>query len=609
MLADREHRLQHSRSTTDLVRKISTNAENSAPRENQNQNQNQNRQRGRRRSTLPWTGVSSLVRQTRLEDIANSRMADTFFSMHCDGVAEPVYVSEVVGKAMNPTFRAFDLGLCGPAVSRQDHVVLRFWAKTAKMGDYFLLLEMQVWLRGLQYIGRTLDSFRQPLPANCVVFGFADGVYTSLTDVPVSAALEGVETTAGWRAAATGDGKEQPTSAYDALMKLANLDDCVQDALSTRERLEGQINGLLEKNQAGLGLMDRACQSRERLAEVKGTATAERSRLRQSQKRRDEMVTSLRARREAMALGRQNIADMQSYLSDARSIKQSSEALLKKTDDDSAGQIRRICEDLLAMYPIEPIQGKPLAFTILDIPLPNSNFDDVTSNDAREAVAAALGYTAHLVHMVSFYISVPLLYPVKPYQSTSYIQDPISAGLAQRTFPLYPVNTSYRFEYGVFLLNKNIEYLMNRLGLRVLDIRHTLPNLKYLLYMLTAGTSELPARKAGGVRGLLGGMSTPGASRRGSTDSAAAAAAAAAIPEIHIRPSPKTSTLAVSSGNQNSIVHARRFHSPSPPPHKLNGSGSVSSQAGGGWQVGRDGQAGVTTMSSGATATAGGFIQ
>ena len=39
--------------------------------------------------------------------------------------------------------------------------------------------------------------------------------------------------------------------------------------------------------------------------------------------------------------------------------------------------------------------------------------------------------------------------------------------------------------------------------LRVLDIRQTLPNLKYLLYVATAGEGELPARKAGGVRGLL----------------------------------------------------------------------------------------------------------
>ena len=45
---------------------------------------------------------------------------------------------------------------------------------------------------------------------------------------------------------------------------------------------------------------------------------------------------------------------------------------------------------------------------------------------------------------------------------------------------------------------------MSRQGLRMVDQRHTLPNLKYLLYVLTAGKGELPARKVGGIRGLGG---------------------------------------------------------------------------------------------------------
>ena len=61
---------------------------------------------------------------------------------------------------------------------------------------------------------------------------------------------------------------------------------------------------------------------------------------------------------------------------------------------------------------------------------------------------------------------------------------------------------------------------MNKAGLRVLDIRHTLPNLKYLLYVLTAGSGELPVRKAGGVRGLLdGGRLALAISRSGSEES------------------------------------------------------------------------------------------
>jgi hypothetical protein len=75
----------------------------------------------------------------------------------------------------------------------------------------------------------------------------------------------------------------------------------------------------------------------------------------------------------------------------------------------------------------------------------------------------------------------------------------------------------YRFEYGVFLLNKDIEILSNELRLRVVDVRHTLPNLKYLLYVATAGKGELPRRKEGGIKGLL--RQDGVMSRKGSVDS------------------------------------------------------------------------------------------
>jgi UV radiation resistance-associated gene protein len=94
-----------------------------------------------------------------------------------------------------------------------------------------------------------------------------------------------------------------------------------------------------------------------------------------------------------------------------------------------------------------------------------------------------------------------------------------------RTFPLYAKGSIYyRFDYAVFLLNKDIEQLMSSNALKTLDIRHTLPNLKYLLYVLAAGQGELPARKSGGVKGLLMGKTAAVlslGSRRGSEDSLA----------------------------------------------------------------------------------------
>ena len=81
-------------------------------------------------------------------------MADTWFSLHCFGMSEPIYVSEVIEKAMNPSFRFFDLNVYGPAVTRLDELTVKYWAKTDNMDQYVLLVELQLSLRSLQFIGK-----------------------------------------------------------------------------------------------------------------------------------------------------------------------------------------------------------------------------------------------------------------------------------------------------------------------------------------------------------------------------------------------------------------------------------------------------------------------
>lgn len=53
----------------------------------------------RRRSTV-WAGQSPVFRQKKLEDVIATGMTDSFFSLHCEGVEEPIYISEVIEKAM-----------------------------------------------------------------------------------------------------------------------------------------------------------------------------------------------------------------------------------------------------------------------------------------------------------------------------------------------------------------------------------------------------------------------------------------------------------------------------------------------------------------------------
>jgi UV radiation resistance-associated gene protein len=155
---------------------------------------------------------------------------------------------------------------------------------------------------------------------------------------------------------------------------------------------------------------------------------------------------------------------------------------------------------------------EPLAFQICGMPLPNTTYgpllDKSSGGRAEDTLSAALGFVAVLVNSLQTYLGVALPYRITAYGSRSSVRDDISKSIpdAQREFPLYMprggLNAQYRFDYAWFLLNKDIETLCYAQGLKVVDIRHTLPNLQYLLYVCSAGTEELPERKKGGVRGL-----------------------------------------------------------------------------------------------------------
>lgn len=337
--------------------------------------------------------------------------------------------------------------------------------------------------------GKQLENFRHPLPPNCVLLHLSDGIYTSFTDLPLDEPVLAIST--GPKNAHA----VQATSTFDELMRLSNLDDCIQDALATREKLTSQISSLLEKQKDDREVIQSADQAQDSLTSTNRAVGTAQKQIKTAQARRSELQASLRARRDAIRTGTLSQEKSRSHLDSAQSNFANHVALHQETQSDIAGQIRRISENVLQIYPIEPIPHKALSFTIHALPLPNATSPSLDS----ATTAAALGHVAHVTNILSLYLSAALPYPINPYGSFSTIYDPISMSLqseAARTFPLHQKGAvTYRFEYGVFLLNSDIEMLMNQKGINMVDLRHTLPNLKYLLTVLTSGKGELPGRK------------------------------------------------------------------------------------------------------------------
>lgn len=390
----------------------------------------------------------------------------------------------------------FNLSSHDPTVARSCIILIRVWTRRPKHVSWTFLLEELIDLRSLHFISTTLNRDYRP---NALIFHLEDGVYSLDFPDRISEPRQAPPIT---------------TSSYNSLMKLANLESSIYDAQDTQHVVMRQINELI-KAEPHNG--EEAAEEAVLLAN-KYLATQRRIN-RQTEKRRDELRESLRMRGEAIAAGRalqnsraQDMASSQEKLIAAR-------RLLEETAHQIRGQRRRICSELSTIFPITPIpQAPPLSFQICGIPLPNSVYDStVVRTLGEDALSAGLGLIALLAHHLQFYLSHALPYEIVHLGSRSYIKDEIShlvdnssKTVGRREFPLFlprggSTTGQWRFEYAWFLLNKNLEALCASQALRVVDIRHSLPNLKYLLYVCSAGSDEVPERTKGGVRGLWAG--------------------------------------------------------------------------------------------------------
>ncbi|XP_010246287.1 PREDICTED: UV radiation resistance-associated gene protein-like isoform X2 [Nelumbo nucifera] len=121
-------------------------------------------------------------------------------------------------------------------------------------------------------------------------------------------------------------------------------------------------------------------------------------------------------------------------------------------------------------------------------------------NDKKELLksAGALGHVAHAVSLIASYLDVPLRYSLRLGGSRSYIIDhapsvePMpsdsTSSLLPSTnpkpteFPLFlEGQDTTRATYAIFLLNKDLEQLLNSIGLMSLGPRQVLANLNELL--------------------------------------------------------------------------------------------------------------------------------
>ncbi|KAJ9105346.1 hypothetical protein QFC21_001715 [Naganishia friedmannii] len=155
------------------------------------------------------------------------------------------------------------------------------------------------------------------------------------------------------------------------------------------------------------------------------------------------------------------------------------------------------------IFEIAPVDAATLLYSILHVPLPIPQHASEAAPPLslpsgalprgvkvdEDTISTALGFVALAVNQISHILDRPLTYPLTCAGSKSLVKDTISIIQGPRRGV-----EKYRYDYGVFLLNKNIELLMVDARIKLEDMRHTLPNLKMLL--LTLAAQDRPRARA-----------------------------------------------------------------------------------------------------------------
>ncbi|XP_055004356.1 UV radiation resistance-associated gene protein isoform X2 [Boleophthalmus pectinirostris] len=345
--------------------------------------------------------------------------------------------------------------------------VVRIWGGQAE--HYQLLIEWKVNLDGLRYTGQQIRS-RYP---NEIIFGLNDGYYAADFEYKDSSekkkknSLLQVEQTS-----------VRNSYSVFSLLRLHTAQRAIKQTQVTVQKIGREIEEKLrttascterKKERECMQLRIAVLRSElERQTKALGRETDLRQKERAQLQKKEESFSTQHG---SLKLEKESLTRLQKECTAKR------EQFLK-SNAQLTFRCRQLLSELSYIYPIDVTNQTD--YVICGVKLPNS--EDFQAKDDG-SVAVALGYTAHLVLMISCFLQIPLRYPVIHKGSRSSIKDTITDRLTEkeREFPLYPRGERFHFEYGVYLLNKNIAQLRYQHGLTTPDLQQTLPNLKTFL--------------------------------------------------------------------------------------------------------------------------------
>ncbi|XP_020215898.1 UV radiation resistance-associated gene protein [Cajanus cajan] len=310
------------------------------------------------------------------------------------------------------------------------------------------------------------------------------------------------------------------------LARLTSLSSALHHANHKKRNLHHKLQSLIQVNAESLGRLNELEEMRQKLESKKMMMEnmSIRSRLAKEDASKQEeqlsvAVQSLLVAGGALSVTSRNLQDSSRLLSEENGYVRlrKLQKMLRKRQQYMTSQISMLHpvkilvgpaqEQELEAYPLGCLAGtsadlKPVnqgSLTIHGLHLNVLSFRKMsffTDKKEIQRSATALGYVAHAVSLIASYLQVPLRYPLRLGASHSYIIDNAPSteltsseassnantnNVKHVEFPLYlEGQDTTRAAYAVFLLNKDLEQLLNFIDAKSLGPRHVLANLREL---------------------------------------------------------------------------------------------------------------------------------
>lgn len=419
-----------------------------------------------------------------------------YYTLHLTTMSAPFYTSEKL-ESEHPRWEEIEMSdFVGNVNTAVNGIVIRLWLHRKQEKDIVLTV-WGVYFSGLIYLGPKLCSDPSAFCINTIVFHMHGGYFTApecFKEQPQKFRNSRVSLS---------QNDVRPSYSVSLLLRLHTVQQAIKKQMHSAQSLREKITlgGLvpLRSNEGdSLFRLLNVSQSKNRRQEIlKLKQEIEKLKfkvalLSQEKRRKQEQFLQIEKRCTSLTEENQDrgidlMTKYEHLYKETEHLKEWRKSYLDARESflHVNAQLnfrrRQLISELSFIYPI--VQESKNKFTIAGVHLPNS--EDFAGHE-ENTISVALGYVAHVVQMISIFLQVPLRYPIIHFGSRSRMVDHIADKIPDndREFPLFSRGKDkLQFNYGVYLLNKNIAQLRWHFGLATPDLRATLPNLAPLLQL------------------------------------------------------------------------------------------------------------------------------